>query len=326
MGRAPEGLRMNGNRIRLNIFSKLGGILLAFVVLCIGLTIASPVFLSIDNLLIVCRQAVFVMIIGFAMTFVITMAGIDLSVGAILCIAGVVLAKMLLAGVSVWIALLATLAFGMVIGIVNGILIAKIGIADFIATLGMMSILRGIIMLVTHGVPLFGLQFRTFQFFAQGYIGIIPFPIILALILFVICLFLFKKTRFGRFVIAIGSNSEAASLVGINLARVRILVYMFSGLFAAISGVLLSSRMEAALPDAGQGYELDVIAATVIGGTSLSGGRGSLVGTVLGALVMAVVRNGLNLLSVNVFWHQTVIGIIILIAVSIDRLSKKATA
>lgn len=315
-----------GYKLRINIFSKLGGILLAFIALCIALSIASPVFLSIDNLLIVARQSVFVMIIGFSMTFVITMAGIDLSVGAILALTSVILAKMLLSGVNVWVALIVTLALGMAIGTINGILVAKIGIADFIATLGMLSILRGVVMLVTRGVPFFGLQFPTFQFFAQGYIGIIPFPVIIALLLFLLCLFIFKKTRFGRFVIAIGSNAEAAGLVGINIGKVKIVVYMLSGLFATISGILLTSRLEAAMPEAGQGYELDVIAATVIGGTSLSGGRGSLAGTVLGAMVMAVVRNGLNLLSVNVFWHQVVIGVIILFAVSLDKMSKKSKA
>ena len=132
-----------------------------------------------------------------------------------------------------------------------------------------------------------------------------------------------ERTRFGRFVIAIGSNTEAARLVGIGIKKVKIIVYVMSGIFSAISAILLTSRMEASMPEAGSGYELDVIAATVIGGTSLSGGKASLVGTVLGALVMAVVRNGLNLLSVNVFWHQVVIGVIILSAVSLDTISKR---
>jgi ribose transport system permease protein len=311
------------SKLKVNIFSKVGGIGLAFILLCIGLAIASPVFLTVDNLLIVARQSVFVMIIGFAMTFVITMGGIDLSVGAILALTGVICAKLLIAGFYVWFAVLVTLLLGMAIGAFNGFLIAKIGIADFIATLGMLSIMRGIVMLVTHGVPFFGLQYKTFQFFAQGYIGIIPFPVILAALLFGVSLFIFKKSRFGRFVIAIGSNIEAARLVGIKISKMKILVYTLSGLFSAVSAILLTSRLEAAMPEAGTGYELDVIAATVIGGTSLSGGRGSLVGTVLGALVMAVVRNGLNLLSINVFWHQIVIGVIILSAVGMDTLSRQ---
>jgi ribose transport system permease protein len=304
-------------------FSKGGGIIVAFLLLCFVLTLASPRFLTATNLLIVARQTVFVMVIGFAMTFVIGMGGIDLSVGAILALCGAVTARLLLDGVNVWIAMLAALVLGTFIGMVNGFLIAKLGMTDFIATLGMMSILRGIIMVFTHGVPFFGLQVPTFQWFAQGYIGPIPVPVIITAILFFICLFILTKMRLGRFVLAIGSNQDAAGLVGINIARVKIMVYAFAGLMSAISGLLLTSRLEAAMPEAGMGYELDVIAATVIGGTSLAGGRANLFGTVVGAMVMGVVRNGLNLLSINVFWHQVVIGSIILIAVGIDRLSQR---
>jgi ribose transport system permease protein len=309
--------------IRRRIFGKVGGIVFAFIILCIALSIASPVFLSVENLMIVARQAVFVLIIGFAMTFVIALAGIDLSVGAILAFTGVLVAKMITLGWSLWIVLPLGLLTGAGLGLINGLLIAGIGMADFIATLGMLSIIRGLVMLVTHGVPIFGLQVRSFQYLAQGYVGPVPFPIILAIILFGICFFILERTRFGRFVIAIGSNTEAARLVGIGIRKVKIIVYVMSGLFSAISAILLTSRMEAAMPEAGSGYELDVIAATVIGGTSLSGGKASLVGTVLGALVMAVVRNGLNLLSVNVFWHQVVIGVIILSAVALDTISKQ---
>ena len=304
-------------------FSKGGGIVIAFLLLCLILTIASPKFLTASNLLIVARQTVFVMIIGFAMTFVIAMGGIDLSVGAILSLCGAVTARMLLDGYNVWLSMLTALVLGTFIGIVNGFLIARLGITDFIATLGMMSILRGVIMVFTHGVPFFGLQIPTFQWFAQGYIGPLPVPVIITAILFFICLFILTRMRLGRFVLAIGSNQDAARLVGINISRVKIIVYAFCGLMCAISGLLLTSRLEAAMPEAGTGYELDVIAATVIGGTSLAGGRANLFGTVVGAMVMGVVRNGLNLLSINVFWHQVVIGSIILIAVGIDQLSQR---
>jgi len=307
-------------------FSKGGGVIIAFVLLCLVLTIASPRFLTAENLMIVARQTVFVMIIGFAMTFVIAMGGIDLSVGATLALCGVVAARMMLDRYSVWLAMLAGLMLGILIGTINGLLIAKLGITDFIATLGVMSILRGIIMVFTHGVPFFGLQDPTFQWFAQGYIGPIPVPVIITAILFVICSFMLSRMRIGRFVLAIGSNQDAARLVGIDIPRVKITVYAFCGLMAAISGLLLTSRLEAAMPEAGVGYELDVIAATVIGGTSLSGGRGNLFGTVVGAMVMGVVRNGLNLLNINVFWHQVVIGSIILIAVGIDRISQQRSS
>ena len=304
-------------------FTRGGGIIIAFVLLCLALTIASPRFLSAENLLIVARQTVFTMIIGFAMTFVIGMGGIDLSVGATLGLTGAVAAWLLLAGVNVWLAILAALVLGTIIGAANGFLIAKFGMTDFIATMGVMSILRGILMVFTHGVPFYGLQIPTFQYLGQGYIGPVPVPVIIAALLFCGCWFLLAKTRIGRYVLAIGSNLDAARLVGINTTRVKIMVYAFCGLFAAISGLLLTSRLEAAMPEAGTGMELDVIAATVIGGTSLAGGRGNLFGTVVGAMVMGVVRNGLNLLSINVFWHQVVIGSIILLAVGIDRLSQR---
>lgn len=308
----------------LNIdFSKGGGIVIAFLLLCVVLSILTPRFLSVENLMIVTRQTVFVMVIGFAMTFVIGMGGIDLSVGATLAICGVVTAKLLVAGVNVWIAMLAALVLGTFIGAFNGFLIAKLGMTDFIATLGVMTILRGLILLLTGGIPIYGLQDPTLQYLAQAFVLGVPVPVILTAILLLISMFLMAKTRFGRFVMAIGSNQDAARLVGINIPQVKILVYALCGLFAAISGLLLTSRMEAAMPEAGTGYELEVIAATVIGGTSLAGGRGVLFGTVLGAMVMSVVRNGLNLLNVNVYWHQVVIGTIILLAVGIDVLSQR---
>ena len=299
-----------------------GGVFIAFFILCVALSIASPRFLSPDNLLIVARQTVFIMIIGFGMTFVIGMAGIDLSVGAILAICGAVVAKMLLLGINVWVCVAAGLALGTGIGMINGVFIAVFGLSDLIVTLGMMSILRGVIMVFTHGVPFFGIQVPTFQYFAQGYIAGIPFPVIFTTVLFFICLFLMNKTKFGRFVLAIGSNRDAAELVGINIVKIKILVYSLCGLLSAVSGILLTSRLEAAMPEAGMGYELQVIAATVIGGTSLTGGKGRLFGTVIGAMVMGVIQNGLNLLAINVFWHQVVIGSIILIAVGIDRISQ----
>lgn len=303
--------------------SKGGGIIIAFIIICGALSVASPHFLNPENLLIVTRQTVFVMIIGFAMTFVIGMGGIDLSVGAILALCGVVTAKMLLMGYNIWFTVGAGLLLGTLIGMINGVLIAKFKLSDLIVTLGMMSILRGVIMVFTHGVPFFGLQISGFQFLSQGYIGLIPFPVIIAVLILLICIFLLIKTKFGRSVLSIGSNEEAAKLVGINIEQIKIIVYSLCGLFSAIAGILLASRLEAAMPEAGMGYELQVIAATVIGGTSLAGGRANLIGTVIGAMVMGVIQNGLNLLAINVFWHQVVIGGIILIAVGIDRFSQR---
>ena len=224
-------------------------------------------------------------------------------------------------GVNIYVAVLLAAFLGIIIGIINGILIAQFGMADFIATLAIMSILRGLVMVYSQGIPIYGLRFPQFQYLAQAFIGPIPVPIIITVLIFIIGYYLLYRTKFGRYTISIGSNLEAAKLVGINIKKIKIMVYSFTGLLAAVSGILLTSRLEAATPEAGSGYELDVIAATVIGGTSLSGGKGNLLGTAIGAVLMAIVRNGLNLLNVNAFWHQVVIGIIILIAVGIDRLS-----
>lgn len=305
------------------LFNRIGGIVIAFIILCIGLSIASPYFLTLENILIVLRQSLFVMIIAFSMTFVIAMGGIDLSVGAIVAIVGVFVAMMIMSGMHISLVLILGLLAGAGLGAMNGLLISGIGVPPFIATLGMLSVLRGMVMVLTRGVPIYGLPGRLFRYLAQGYVSIIPFPILIAVMLFFISWFLLKKMKFGRYILATGSNEEAAGLVGINIAKIKIIAYTLSGLFSAVSAILLTSRSEAALPEAGVSFELDVIAAVVIGGTSLSGGKANLIGTVIGALVMAIVRNGLNLLSINVFWHQVVIGVIIIIAVSADTIGKK---
>ncbi len=300
------------------------GVFIAFIVLCIVLSIASPVFLKLDNILKLSRQAVWFAIMGFGMTFVIGMGGIDLSIGSTLAMCGLLLADMMLAGVNIYLAIVIVLLVGAFIGFINGLIIAKVGIADFIATLAVMSITRGLVMVYSKGLPIYGLRFPEFQFVGQGYLGPIPVPIIWALMIMGICFYLMYRTKFGRYTLSIGSNAEAAKLVGINIPKIKIIVYSLMGLLAAAAGVILTSRLEAAMPEAGEGYELDVIAATVIGGTSMAGGKASIIGTAIGALMMATVRNGLNLLNVNTFWHQVVIGVIILIAVIIDKLSTKS--
>ncbi len=304
-------------------FDKVGGIFIAFIILCVVLTFASPYFLTFENILIVLRQSLFVMIIAFSMTFIIAMGGIDLSVGAIVAIVGVWVAMMIMQGLHIIAVLVLGLAGGAALGALNGLMIAGIGMPPFIATLGMLSVLRGMVMVLTRGVPIYGLPGRFFRYLCQGYVGAIPFPIFIAAALFLFSLFLLRKTKFGRYIIATGSNEEAAELVGINTKKVKVIAYTLSGIFSAVSAILLTSRSEAALPEAGVSFELDVIAAVVIGGTSLSGGKANLWGTVIGALVMAIVRNGLNLLSINVFWHQVVIGVIILIAVAVDTVGKR---
>lgn len=302
------------------------GVYLAFVVLLIGLAFAAPRFFTFGNLTDVLRQAVPIAVIAFGATFVIGMRGIDLSVGSTLALSGLVTANLIVLGYPVALACAGGIAVGAIIGFVNGILITKVGITDFIATMAIMVISRGIVMVYTQGIPIVGASDPSFRMIGQSYVGGIPVAVILTAIVFAIAFYMLYYTRFGRFVLSIGSNPDAARLVGIPTDKVKIGVYVLVGILSAFAGVLLTSRLEAAMPEAGTGYELDVIAAVVIGGTGLSGGRATLFGTVIGAVLMAVVRNALNLLNVNTFWHQVVIGTIILIAVAADRFNRRQKA
>jgi ribose transport system permease protein len=295
------------------------GIVIALIVLIVALGVASPRFLSVGNLTDITRQAVFVAIIAFGATLVIAMRGIDLSVGSTLAFTGLIAADLMNRAFNPSVSVAASLAVGTLIGIVNGVLVAKVRIADFIVTMAMMVITRGLIMVYTEGIPLTGLSNPSFQAFGQGFVGFVPMPVLVTILTFAAVYFLLYQTRFGRYTLSIGSNPEAARLVGIRIDRIKIAVYALTGFLAALSGVLLTSRLEAAMPEAGEGYELDVIAAVVMGGTSLAGGKASLLGTAAGAVLMAVVRNGLNILNVNTFWHQVVIGAIILLAVCADK-------
>lgn len=315
---------MKDNKFLKQITSVEGiGIILVYLVVFVSLSIACPNFLKFSNIMVGIRQAVYTAIVGFSMTFVISMGGIDLSVGSTVGITGMVLAAMILGGHNIYLSILVVISLGALIGFINGVLVTKLKMAYFIATLGTMSALRGLIYVYTEGIPLYGLKFPEIKFFGQGYIGPIPVPIIITLLLLAISCYLFYKTKFGRYTVSIGSNEEAAKLVGINIDRIKILVYILSGVFCAIAGVILASRSEAAIPTAGNAYEMDAIAATVIGGTSMSGGKGNMLGTALGAILMATIKNGLSLLNVNTFWHQVVIGLFILFAVALDGFAAK---
>lgn len=299
------------------------GLILSFIILIVVLSIFTPRFFSFENFMLIIRQAVFVAIIGFGMTFVIGAGGIDLSVGSILAVTAAVCAHMLKLNIDMSIAIILTVILGIIIGSINGLLITKLRLADFIVTLATMSILRGVVKLFTKGYPIYGVSDPQFTVLAQGFIFGIPVPVLFTGLLFLLCFYLLYKTKFGRYVVTVGENYEAARLVGINSDNIKIIVYSVLGGLTAIAGILLTSRLESALAETGVGLELDVIAAVVIGGNSLSGGKASLLGTTIGALLMSMVRNGLNLMNINVFWHQIVIGLIILIAVSVDFLESK---
>ena len=297
------------------------GIVWGLIAMCIALTLLSPYFLHQRNLLNVARQSSMNAIMAAGMTIVIISAGIDLSVGSILAFSSCVMAIPLKAGWPLGICLLIGLGVGALVGLVNGVLITKGRLPPFIATLGMMSIARGGALVLLIGQPIAGFK-ENFRWIGEGYIGPLPLPVVVAILVYIVLHLVMTQTRFGRYTYSIGGNEEAARLSGVNIVLQKDVIYAISGVCAAIAGIILTARLGSAQPIAGVGYELDAIAAAVIGGTSLAGGRGNLIGTVVGALIMGVLRNGLNLLDVNPFWQQVVIGMVILAAVLADEARK----
>jgi ribose transport system permease protein len=261
-------------------------------------------------------------IIAVGLTFVIISGGIDLSVGSIVAFSGVVMASLMQRGLPTPVALVAGLGTGLGCGLVNGLLITFGRLPPFIATLGMMSVARGAALLYTDGRPISGFG-ESFRWLATGEVSFVPVPVILMGILYLIAHFVLRRTPFGRYAFAIGGNEEAALLSGVKVRFHKTMVYGLCGLLSALAGVVLTARLNSAQPIAGINYELDAIAATVIGGTSLMGGQGSVVGTLIGALIMGVLRNGLNLLGVSSFVQQLVIGSVIILAVLMDMAFKQ---
>ncbi|MBB3226636.1 ribose transport system permease protein [Luteibacter sp. Sphag1AF] len=300
------------------LIQRLGSVI-GLALLFIALSIMSPDFLSAGNLLTVLRQVSINALIAFGMTFVILAGGIDLSVGAILALSGAIGAGLMAAGYSMWLAVAAALGLGALLGVVNGVLVSWGRVAPFIATLGTMTLIRGLTLVYTDGRPI-SVTNNAFALLGDGYVAhLIPIPVVLMFVVFAVFAFLLRGTVFGRHVIAIGGNEEASRLSGVRIAPMKLAIYGVSGLASAFAGIVLTSRLHSAQATAGAGYELDAIAAVVLGGTSLSGGRGWLFGTLIGALLIGFLNNGLNLLGVSSFYQLVVKGIVILIAVLLDR-------
>ncbi|YCA43970.1 ribose ABC transporter permease RbsC [Bacillus sp. JZ8] len=302
-----------------NLLQKLGP-LLGFIILVAIVSILNPSFLEPLNLLNLLRQVAINALIAFGMTFVILTGGIDLSVGSILALSSALIAGMIVSGIDPILAILIGCILGAVMGAINGLLITKGKMAPFIATLATMTIFRGLTLVYTDGNPITGLgENYAFQLFGRGYFLGIPVPAITMIIAFAVLWVILHKTSFGRKTYAIGGNEKAALISGIKVPRVKVMIYALAGLLSALAGAILTSRLNSAQPTAGTSYELDAIAAVVLGGTSLSGGRGLIVGTLIGALIIGTLNNGLNLLGVSSFFQMVVKGIVILIAVLIDR-------
>jgi ribose transport system permease protein len=303
--------------------------LIALLILCIIISILSDRFLTLDNGWNVLRQIAVNVCISTGMTLIVLTAGIDLSVGSVLALCGAITAGLLKNGIEVpsgnlFIgftllgALLTGILAGALLGLFNGFVITKFRVPPFVATLAMLTIARGFTMLWTQGHPISNLGSK-FSMIGTGWLLGMPVPVWIAGVVVLLAAFLTRQTRVGRYIYAIGGNESAAVLSGININKVKLVVYSIAGALAAVGGIMVTSRLDSAQPNAGTGYELDAIAAVVIGGTSLSGGKGSVWGTVMGAIIIGVLNNGLVLLNVSPFWQQVVKGGVILIAVIIDR-------
>ncbi len=309
----------------LRLFSEYG-IVFVFFLFCLILSFSSPYFLTTSNVLNVLRQTSINGILSIGMTFVILTGGIDLSVGSVLAFAGIVgasYASPAFGGhvASLWVAISSALVAGLMLGSINGLIIAKWRVAPFVVTLGMLSMARGITYIYTNGMPVPQID-KSFLFIGKGTIFGIPMPVIIFAVVFLICWITLYKTRYGRYIYAVGGNEKSARISGVNTRFIIFTAYVISGVLSALGGLILTARTTAGLPQAGVAYELDAIAAVVIGGTSLSGGQGSLVGTVFGALIIGVINNGLDILGVSSYFQQVIKGAIIVAAVLIDSFRK----
>ena len=309
--------------------------LIALLIMCIVLSFLSDKFMTVDNAWNVMRQISVNITISVGMTLVILTAGIDLSVGSILALCGAITAGLLKNGIEmpgfnlfIGFTLLGAILVGTIagagLGFFNGWAITRFKVPPFVATLAMLTIARGLTMLWTGGFPITGLG-ENFAFIGTGWFLGIPMPVWISAVIVLIAVIITNKTKLGRYIYAVGGNESASRLSGINIKKVKIIVYSIAGVLAAVGGIMVTSRLDSAQPNAGLSYELDSIAAVVIGGTSLSGGRGSVLGTVQGALIIGVLNNGLVLLNVSPFWQQVIKGLVILLAVILDKVNSKKT-
>ena len=299
------------------------GPLFALMVIVIIIAIASPVFLQPNNLMNIIVQVAVIAVIASGATFIILTGGIDLSVGAVMAFSGVLAAGVMRDTGNVFLAIVTCIGVSVLFGILTGVLVTVGKIPPFVATLGTMSIARGLSFVFTGGKPISGFP-ASFRFMGAGSVFGIPMMIITTIILYLLLNFILKKTPFGRITLALGSNEEATKLTGIRTKKYKIYVYTLAGVLTGIGSLMYIGRINSGHPNSGQGYELDAIAAVVIGGTSLSGGKGTILGTIIGALIMGVIRNGLNLLNIDPYYQSVVLGIVIILAVLIDQNSEKS--
>lgn len=299
---------------------KKSGSLIGLVVLFVVIACLNSSFIDPGNLKNLLRQVSINALISFGMTFVILTGGIDLSVGSILALSSALMGSFIVGGLDPIFCIVLACLIGAALGAVNGLVITYGKVAPFIATLATMTIFRGMTLVYTNGNPISGLtENEAFLNFGQGYFLELPVPAVMMLIMFGILYFILHKTPLGRKTYAVGGNEKVSYIAGIKINRIKIFAYTITGMLCGMAGAILTSRLNSAQPTAGTGYELDAIAAVVLGGTSLSGGKGRIVGTLVGALIIGTLNNGLNILNVSSFYQQVVKGIVILLAVLMDR-------
>jgi ribose/xylose/arabinose/galactoside ABC-type transport system permease subunit len=298
------------------------GMLFPLIALIAVIGAINPVFFSGENIINNLRTTAYVYVIGIAMTFVLISGGIDLSIAPVVGLSGILASMAVVSGVPVPIAILFGIAFGASIGLINAVIIVKLNLPSFIVTLGTMYMVKGAILIITQGAPVFPLP-DYFNIIGNGDLFGVPYIIIVVLALAVIAHIALRRTRYGRSVYAVGGNPETARLSGINTDFVRMSVYFLTGIAAAISGIFMAARLGSAQPISGTGYEMLAIASVIIGGTSMFGGSGSVVGTAIGALMMTIISNGLILMSVSAYWQNLVVGAVIILAVGVDQYRRK---
>lgn len=300
-----------------------GGIFLALILVCTLFSSMTSRFLTPTNISVILNQVSVNAILAFGVTFVIIAGGIDLSLGSLVAVCGVVVALLSQNNeYSLWLAIIGTLIAGIGLGALNGIIVVLTKVPPFIVTLGTMTIGRGVALILSKGRPISELN-ESLNFLGNGDLFGIPIPILFLVLSYATCHILLTKTIFGRYVKAIGGNEMASYVAGVRVNRIKLYVYMISGLFAALAGILLTARINTGQPNAGLGFELDAIAAVIIGGTSTRGGKGTITGTLLGVLFIGVINNGLDLINVSAYWQQVIMGGIIILAVVLDGLYQK---
>ncbi|WP_128255425.1 ABC transporter permease subunit [Falsirhodobacter deserti] len=314
-----EATAGRGFDLRRMIHSPLALPLIGLIVVSVLMGFASDNFFSVSNIFNVLRQVSIIAILAVGMTFVILTGGIDLSVGAVMALAGTIAAGLMVnMGMPGWVGLLAGIGVGVVLGIFNGFLVAWGRMPAIIVTLATMGMARGLGLIYSGGYPISGIP-SWISWFGVGRIGIVPVPVIAMVIIYALAWVLLQRTAFGRHVYAIGGNELAAKLSGVKTQRVKLAVYAISGLTAALAAIILTGRLMSGQPNAGVGFELDAIAAVVLGGTAIAGGRGLILGTLIGAILLGILNNGLNLMGINPYMQDVIKGLIILLAIYIGR-------